>query len=46
MEYRKPTIAKVGTAIGVIEHAATVKPDTTDPDSMVKPTDPAYRSDE
>jgi hypothetical protein len=46
MEYQKPTVLQVGAAISAIEQAATIKPDVTDPDSNLKPTDPAYHADE
>lgn len=46
MQYQKPTVVPVGAAIRAIEQASSIKPDTTNPDSDLKPTDPAYRADE
>jgi len=43
MRYEKPEVVLVGPAVAAIE---SIKPDTTDPDSETKPTDPAYHSDE
>jgi hypothetical protein len=46
MEYQKPKVVQVGTAISAIEQASTIKPDVTDPDSLKETTDPAYHADE
>jgi hypothetical protein len=46
MEYQKPAVVPVGAAIRAIEQASTIKPDVTDPDSALKPSDPAYQADE
>ena len=44
MNYQKAELVLLGPAICAIESMA--KPDTTEPDSDTKPTDPAYQADE
>ena len=44
MNYQKAELVALGPAIGAIE--SMTKPDTTEPDSDNKPTDPAYQADE